>query len=73
MNEYELNCLIEGEDDTLIVSVSSAAKIKELKQVIYREGELKALQYRLLDLMLWKVGQDFYIINAVHRLSDTLA
>ena len=45
MNEYELNCLIEGEEDTLIVSVSSAAKVKELKQVIFREGELDALHY----------------------------
>ena len=59
MNEYELNCLIEGEEDTLIVSVSSAAKVKELKQVIFREGELEALHYRLLDLMLWKVSQEF--------------
>jgi hypothetical protein len=37
-----------------------------LKQVIYREGELEALQHRLLDLALWKVCQEFYmIINAV--------
>jgi hypothetical protein len=50
-NEYELNCSIEGEEDTLIVSVSRAEKVKELKQVIYREGELEA-QQRLLDLAL---------------------
>jgi hypothetical protein len=58
-DEYELNCLIEGEEDTIIVSVPSAAKVKELKQVIYREGELDASPYRLLDLILWKVGQEF--------------
>jgi hypothetical protein len=58
-DEYELNCLIEGEKCTIIVSVPSAAKVKELKQVIYREGELDALQYRLLDLVLWKVCQGF--------------
>jgi hypothetical protein len=58
-NEYELNCLIEGQEDTIIVSVPSAAKVKELKQVIYREGELDALQYRLPDLVLWKVCQEF--------------
>jgi hypothetical protein len=59
MNEYELNCLIEGVEDTLIVSVPSAANVKELKQVIYREPESEALQYRLQDLMLWKVSQEF--------------
>ena len=54
-NEYELNCLIEGEEATLVVSVSRFAKVKELKRVIHGEGELDALQYRLLDLALWKV------------------
>ena len=58
-NQYELNCLIEGEEDTLIISVPRAAKVRELKQVIYREGELEVLQYRLLDLALWKVCQEF--------------
>jgi len=29
MNEYELNCPIEGEEDT--ITVSGAAKVKELK------------------------------------------
>ena len=58
-NRYELNCLIEGEEDTLFISVPRAAKVKELKQVIHREGELDVLQYRLLDLALWKVCQGF--------------
>jgi Crinkler effector protein N-terminal domain len=57
-NRYELNCLIEGEEDTLIISVPRAAKVKELKQVIHQEGEL---QYRLLDLALWKVCREFLI------------
>jgi hypothetical protein len=60
-NQYELNCLIEGEEDTLIISVSRATKVKELKQVIHQEGELDALQYRLLDLALWKVCQRVFI------------
>ena len=58
-NHFELNCLIEGEEDTLIISVPRVANVKELKQVIHREGELDVLQYRLLDLALWKVCQEF--------------
>lgn len=58
-NQYELNCLIEGEEDTLIIPVPRAAKVKELKQVIYREGAFEVLQYRLLDLALWGVCQEF--------------
>jgi hypothetical protein len=46
-NQYELNCLIEGED-TLIIPVP-AAKVKELKQVIYREGEVEVLQYSIVS------------------------
>jgi hypothetical protein len=56
-NRYELNCLIEGEEDTLAFSVHHTAKVNELKRVIYREGlgELEVLPHRLLDLALWKV------------------
>jgi hypothetical protein len=57
-NPYELNCLIEGEEITLVISVPRTAKVKELMQIIYREGELGVLQYRLLDLALWKVCQE---------------
>lgn len=55
-NEYEINCLIEGQEDTLTVSVSRSAKVKELKRLIYQEGELEG---RLPDLALWKVCQEF--------------
>jgi len=57
-NRYELNCLIEGEEKTLIASVLRTANLEELTQVIHRKGELDALQYRLLDLTLWKVCKE---------------
>ena len=57
-DEYELNCLIEGEEDTILVSIPRTVKVYELKRVIHREGQLDVLQYRLLDLALWKVCHD---------------
>jgi hypothetical protein len=59
-NEYEFNCFIEGEENTLTFFVSRAAKVNELMRVIHREGQLDVLQYRLLDLALWKVCHDHH-------------
>ena len=61
-DEYDLNCLIEGEENTLTLSVPRVAKVNELMRVIYREGQLDVLQYRLLDLAVWKVRQEFHLI-----------
>jgi hypothetical protein len=68
-NEYELNCIVEGQKDTLTVSVSRAAKVKELKRVIYQEGELEG---RLPDLALWKVCQELLYDHQCSPLSEAL-
>jgi hypothetical protein len=57
-NRYELNCLIEGEENTFTVSIICTAKVEELRQVIHQKGELGVLQYRVLDLTLWKVCKE---------------
>jgi hypothetical protein len=69
---YKLNCLIEGEEDTIIFVISCEAMVKDLKQLIYQEGELEALQCRLLDLALWKVCKEFHMIINIHCLANPL-
>jgi Crinkler effector protein N-terminal domain len=53
MDNYELECLIEGDDSTIIVTVPRTADVQELKQLIYQEAEFDGL--RIYDLKLLKV------------------
>ena len=54
---YKLNCLLEldGVGDTLTLLIPRDTNVMALKQLVYDGGQLKALQYRLLDVALWKV------------------
>ena len=55
--KYTLNCLLEldGVGDTLTLLIPRDANVMALKQLVYDGGQLKDLQYRLLDVALWKV------------------
>ena len=53
--KYNLNCLIEGKRDLLTYLIPCDADVMALKQLIYDDGRLEALQYALLDVALWKV------------------
>ena len=54
--ELELTCLIEGETNTLLVTLPRTAIVDELRGVIHQRGQLAALRIRYLDLSLWKVS-----------------
>jgi hypothetical protein len=66
---YQLNCLIQGRKDTLAFLIPYDAEVKELKQVIYRLGELEG---RFRDLALWKVCKEFHMFVNIHCLANTL-
>lgn len=66
---YKLNCLIEGEEDTLTFFIPCDAEVKELKQVIHREGGLDVSQHRPLDLALWKVYQELFHMRSIACLT----
>ena len=64
-HELELTCLIEGEANTLRVTLPRTAIVDELRGVIHQRGQLAEFRIRFLELCLWKVCPRFHIISVV--------
>ncbi|KAI0270891.1 hypothetical protein BGY98DRAFT_1009087 [Russula aff. rugulosa BPL654] len=56
--ELELTCLIEGDQDTFLVTLPRTAEVDELRRDVHQRGKLAAFRVRFTEVNLWKVDID---------------
>jgi hypothetical protein len=63
--ELELTCLIEGDQDTFLVTLPRTAQVDELRRDVHQRGKLAAFRVRFTEVNLWKVCPEFHVIGRV--------
>ena len=62
-HELELTCLIEGDQDTFLVTLPRTAQVDESRRDVHQRGKLAAFRVRFTEVNLWKVCPEFHVIG----------
>jgi hypothetical protein len=57
---FQLTCLIEGDDNTFIITLPVTATVDKLRRGVHQLGGLDTLNVRVVAVNLWKVCPEIH-------------